>query len=38
MQRRKRPLWPLIAAVYAIFVFAIGAGIGFGQRLFGQEC
>ncbi|CAH0175181.1 hypothetical protein SRABI102_01579 [Stenotrophomonas lactitubi] len=38
MQRRKRPLWHLILAIYALGALAVGAGIGFGQRLFGQEC
>jgi hypothetical protein len=32
MQRSKRPLWALIITIYAV-----GEGIGFGQRLFGQE-
>ncbi len=38
MQRRKRPLWHLIIAIYAIDARADGEGVGFGQRLFGQEC
>lgn len=38
MQRRKRPLWALIITIYALGALAVGTGIGFGQRLFGQEC
>ena len=38
MQRRKRALWHLMIAIYAIGALALGAGIGIGQRLFGQEC
>lgn len=38
MQRRKRPLWALIITIYALGALAVGVGIGFGQRLFGQEC
>lgn len=37
MQRRKRPLWALIITTYALGALAVGAGIGFSQRLFGQE-
>lgn len=38
MQRRKRPLRALIFSIYALGALALGAGVGYGQRLFGQGC
>lgn len=38
MQRRKQPMWAFILSIYALGALALGAGVGYGQRLFGQGC
>lgn len=35
MALKRRPLWQMIAAVYAVAIFASAAGVRFGTLMFG---
>lgn len=35
MALKRRPLWQMIAAVYAVAIFASAAGVRFGGLMFG---